>query len=332
MPGGLNGADSLPEAGWRFVFGSGVWAEAFRLHLAAAAGSGCRVMAYYRLLALDIDGTLVGPDQVVPADVVAAVAAAQASGVRVCVATGRSFGESVGIWRQLRLPAPAEPMVLVGGALAAEPESGRTIYQRAIPRELACELADALGEMGCAAMALVDGWRWEVDYVLAETGDLAAASREWFDKMDARVRRVPRLADAEDLPDVLRVSAVAGADEARAAAERLRGIFDGQLNVHAILAPNYGVTVVEAHSVAATKLSALKYVAQGWRVGPGRIAAVGDDINDLSMVRGVGLGVAMPAAPDVLLDAADHVAVDGLAAFIRRFVAGEFDPDDRGTG
>ena len=271
-------------------------------------------MAYYRLLALDIDGTLVGPDQVVPADVMAAVAAAQAGGVRVCVATGRSFGESVGIWRQLGLPAPAEPMILVGGALVAEPDSGRTIYQRAIPRELACELADALGEMGCAAMALVDGWRWGVDYVLAETGDLAAASREWFDKMD-----------------VLRVSAGAEAAEARAAAERLRGIFDGQLNIHAILAPNYGVTIVEAHSVAATKLSALKYVAQGWRVGPGRIAAVGDDINDLSMVRGVGLGVAMPAAPDVLLDAADHVAADGLAAFIRRFVAGEFDPDDRGT-
>ena len=44
------------------------------------------------------------------------------------------------------------------------------------------------------------------------------------------------------------------------------------------------------------------------------------------MVRGVGLGAAMPHAPRALLDAARHVARDGLAPFIRRLAAGEFDP------
>jgi HAD superfamily hydrolase (TIGR01484 family) len=283
-------------------------------------------MAYYRLLALDIDGTLIGPDQIVAPDVVEAVGQAEAAGLRVCLATGRSFNESIGIWRQLRLPATAEPMVLVGGALVAEPQTGRTIYQRSIPREIACRFADALGGLGYAAMALVDRWRHEVDYFLTETGDLAAASRDWFDKMDARVRRLGRLAEMPASPDVLRISAVAGPDEARAVADELGGLFDGGLNVQAICAPNYGVTIVEAHSVEATKLAALKYVAQARRIGPGRIVAVGDDVNDVSMVGGVGLGVAMPSAPPVLLDAADQVASDGLAALIRQLVAGRFDP------
>ncbi|TMI83203.1 MAG: HAD family phosphatase, partial [Bacillati bacterium ANGP1] len=43
----------------------------------------------YRLLALDIDGTLVAGDKVVPPGVVRAIKAAQAGGMRVCLATGR---------------------------------------------------------------------------------------------------------------------------------------------------------------------------------------------------------------------------------------------------
>jgi len=70
-------------------------------------------MAYFRLLALDIDGTLVGPDQVVAPDVVAALAPAAEGGLRICLATGRSYAESVGIWRQLHLPGPGEAMILV---------------------------------------------------------------------------------------------------------------------------------------------------------------------------------------------------------------------------
>ena len=48
-------------------------------------------MTYFKLLALDIDGTLVGADQVVAGEVVEAVAAAGAAGIAVCVATGRTY-------------------------------------------------------------------------------------------------------------------------------------------------------------------------------------------------------------------------------------------------
>ncbi len=283
-------------------------------------------MTQYGLLALDIDGTLVGPDQIVAGDVVEALVAARAGGLRVCLATGRSHAESVGIWRQLRLEPPFEPIILVGGAIVGEPDTGRTLYQRTMPWPVACELADALGELGHVAMVLLDGWRWGVDYLVTQAGDHDAAGRDWFSKMDVRVRRVGRLADAADRPEVLRISAVMQAARARSLAEQLQARFDGRLNVHAILAPNYHVTIVEAHAADANKMTALKYVAQGLRIASRRIAAVGDDINDLPMIRGAGLGVAMLHAPQSLLDAADRVARDGLAAFVRRLAAGRFDP------
>ena len=283
-------------------------------------------MPHYRLLAVDIDGTLIGPDQVVREETIAVVADARRAGLRVCLATGRSYAESVDIWRQLRVEAPAEPMVLVGGAIVAEPETGRTLCQRAIGFQDACEFAAALNDLGYVAMVLVDAWRHGTDYLLTERGDHHAASRDWFSKMSVRVRTVADLAAVPDAPEALRISTVAEPDVARQIAAALKGRFAGRLNVHAILAPNYGVTIVEAHAAAATKLSAVRYVAQGLRIGPGRIAAIGDDINDLPMVRGAGLGAAMPHAPQELLDAADHVAAAGLAAFIRQLAAGELDP------
>ena len=283
-------------------------------------------MTYYRLLALDIDGTLVGPDGLVAPETLDAVAAARAAGVGICVATGRSHAESVGIWRALHLDRPFEPVILVGGAIVAEPDTARTLYQRAIPWPTACEFADALGRAGHVAMALVDRWRHGVDYLVTAGADQDAASRDWFSKMDVRVRRVGRLADGAERQEVLRISAVADPDRARALADELRVPFGEGLTVHAILAPNYGVTIVEAHAAGANKMTALKYVAQQLRVPVRRIAAVGDDINDLPMIRGAALGAAMPEAPKAVRDAADHVAAGGLGAFIRRLVAGEFDP------
>ena len=115
-------------------------------------------------------------------------------------------------------------------------------------------------------------------------------------------------------------------------AEELSSEFAGQLNVHAILAPNYGVTIVEAHAVGADKMTALRYVAQPMRAGAGLIVAVGDDVNDMPMVRGAGLGAAMGSAPEALKAVADVIVGDGsgngragLADFIRRLVAGEYD-------
>lgn len=279
----------------------------------------------YRFLALDVDGTLIGPDNVVTRRTARAVAAAQEAGLRVCLATGRSCAETMPVWKQLPLRAPCEPMVLVGGALVSEPDTGRTLWQRTMDRATAVRFADALNELGHTAMALVDAWRHGVDYYVAAGDDMHVAARDWFSKMDVTVRRVPSLGAAAGLPDLLRISAVVEADAADALAEKLGEQFDGQLNIHAILAPNYAVTIVEAHAATVDKWQAIRYVAQAHRIPPAQIVAVGDDVNDLPAVRRAGLGVAMGGAPDRLKAAADVVAEDSLAAFIEQLIDGAFD-------
>jgi Cof subfamily protein (haloacid dehalogenase superfamily) len=272
----------------------------------------------YRLIALDVDGTLVGPDSLVAPELSLAVRDVAASGVRVVLATGRSYIETVGVWRQLELPPPREPMVLIGGALVAEPDTGRTLYQSAISRELSVEYADALCAEGFSAACIVDAWRHGLDYVLAESADAGDVWQRWFGQMRVNVRRVRSLRELAGGPDVLRINAVVKPEQAAALEERMQSRFGERLNIHSILAPNYGVTVVEAFGLSTSKWQAVRYVAQTTRIGPGQIIAVGDDVNDLPMLAGAGLGVAMPQSPPHVKLAAKQVAENGLAEFLRR--------------
>jgi len=185
---------------------------------------------------------------------------------------------------------------------------------------------------GYVAMALVDGWRHATDYLITDRGDHHAASRDWFSKMNVRVRQVPSLGETDVEMAMLRISTVVDTAQAAPMAAELSRQFEGLLNVQAILAPNYGVTIVEAHAVGADKMTALRYVGQPLLIGAGQMVAVGDDINDLSMVRGAGLGAAMAHAPKALQAVADVIvgtgagdSGNGLAEFIYRLVAGEYD-------
>ena len=277
----------------------------------------------YKMLALDLDGTLLGTDHLVAPETAEAVRAAEAAGLGVCLATGRSYSETRPSWQELGLKGPYQPMVVIGGALISEADTGRTLYHKPIAPAIAVELADALGDAGYSAMAIVDSWRHGVDYYLVECGDVHAAQRDWFSKMNVSVRTVARLGDVADLPSPLRVSAVVPPDKAPALAERLKKRFDGVLNIHPIIAPNYNVTIVEALAAQADKLVALRYVGQAARIAPAQIVAVGDDVNDITMVRGAGFGAAMPDSAAPLAEIADYQITTSLADFLHRLIAGE---------
>ncbi len=271
-----------------------------------------------KLLALDVDGTLITPDQQVPQDVVDAIAAAQAAGLRVCLATGRSIVETTGILQQLPPPAgrKPEPVVTLGGALIVEPCTGRTLYQKPIPCDLASVYADALVEAGHCAMGIVDRWRNGFDYLFVQADDFGQAHRMWFDKMPESVviREVDSFKGLET--DLLRINAVVNHGDSDELEQRMKDKFGESLHIHSIYAPNYDVYVVEAFAVDCNKWTALKYLAQSYRIGPGGVAAVGDDVNDLPMLQEAGTGVAMPTGSQSAKDAADIVAEAGLAAFI----------------
>ncbi|RPI63155.1 MAG: HAD family phosphatase [Planctomycetaceae bacterium] len=275
----------------------------------------------YKLIALDVDGTLVGPDSIVPPELVDAVAQVEQAGICVCLCTGRSFVETLPVWKQLSLGTPCEPMILIGGAMVSEPLTGRTLYQKPIPREFAVEYSEALKAEGYSSSIILDAWRHGLDYIRVEGKDSAIVEARWFSQMNVKVRHVAHLSELPDMPTALRINAVAEPAAGEALAEKLAAQFAGRLNIHSIFAPNYGVTVVEAFCITSSKWAGLMYVAQTRMIPPAEIIAVGDDVNDLPMLRAAGLGVAMPQAKDSVKSAAKAVAEPNLATFLRRIAA-----------
>ena len=84
--------------------------------------------------------------------------------------------------------------------------------------------------------------------------------------------------------------------------------------------PKYRGTMCEILRHDAGKWAAILHLAQLWQIEPEAICAVGDDVNDVPMIRGAGLGVAMGHARPEILAAADLVTgkhdEDGVAMLV----------------
>ena len=80
---------------------------------------------------------------------------------------------------------------------------------------------------------------------------------------------------------------------------------------------------LEVLPLGASKWRALQFLAASYSIPPQRIMAIGDDLNDLAMIRGAGLGVAMANAVEPVREAADWVTADkdhdGVADAIERY-------------
>lgn len=271
------------------------------------------------LIAIDVDGTLVNLDQRVDPEVVRAIAELRSEGIAVCLATGRNLTETLDVWRQLELAGPFEPIISNGGALVCEPDTGRSLFQQPIEAALAGELIEAIGSAGRTAALNVDRWRWGADILAVPGPEYDRVRQCWFDRLDALIVRPIETLGVDSLgaPDILRVNAVLDQAEAGAFITPLREQFADRLTIHAICAPNYGVYFLEAFAVGTDKFSAVRYLAQGRRIPASRIVAIGDDINDIPMLTGAGLGLAMPDAPESVRRVADGLVEPDLASCLR---------------
>ena len=116
------------------------------------------------------------------------------------------------------------------------------------------------------------------------------------------------------------------ADEAslRALRPQIEQTLGPQARSHLLINKNYQGHLLEILHPAVSKWAALRQLAARAGIAPQDILAVGDDENDVEMIRHAGLGVAMGNASEAVQAAADYVtgsnAGDGLVQALDRFV------------
>jgi Cof subfamily protein (haloacid dehalogenase superfamily) len=254
----------------------------------------------YRVVVLDIDGTIVGSDLMLSTRLRTAVDAAQATGATVMIATGRILGSALGFARELKTNGP---LVCYQGAVTADPSTGEVRRHARMDGALAGEALGLLdGGSGHLSMLLND------QIYVAESSDWAVG---YAQRMEQELRVVDSLIDVSDGGPTL-ILAVDDPEATGARAERLTQHFgDRALVTHSL--PHF----CEVASPDAGKLKALEVVLAGLGATPEQVVAFGDGVGDAEMLGWAGLGVAVGDAHPIALKSADTLIpgpdADGVA-------------------
>jgi Cof subfamily protein (haloacid dehalogenase superfamily) len=278
-------------------------------------------VARYQILALDVDGTLLDPDGTLRPRTALAVARAAQAGIRPVLCTGRRYRRALPIAQQLGLDAP---LVCNSGAIIKDPRDHRTLWRADFDAALECDVLELFRTHGRPAVVFTDRGPDDADFIIPAypTGldlfdDYVRQNREHAD-----IDSVWRWSESNPVPDdrhepasrqrdpLFHVCAIGTRVEMlafeRAALERTNG------RVHTFVqrSPRYAGTMCELLRHDASKWTAILHLAKLWKIEPEEICAVGDDVNDIAMIRHAGLGVAMGHAVADVLTAADLITGD----------------------
>lgn len=285
-------------------------------------------MLKYRLLALDLDGTLLDSAGAVPSANIQAIGRAADAGLVTVLCTGRGLKESQSVIDQLNHNSP---LVLANGALVIDPIQRRTLHRAALEPRVALSVIEHLEAGDDAILILLDPCEVQEDYLILRPGRMTDNTRWWFDRVGATYRGVEHI-EEHDLHHALRVGIVGPASHMPGVQAGLVEQFGNGIFVQHFMAVDRDgprdepVHILEVFSDGVSKWSALQWLAQARGIEPGQIVAIGDQINDLEMIRNAGLGIAMANAVPPVLDIAGRVTASndqaGVAGAIDQLLAG----------
>lgn len=257
----------------------------------------------YRLLAIDLDGTLLTPQRIITPRTHAVLRKVVAAGMSLVIATGQTLSVLKAICGDLPLSAT---QIIYNGAMIVDIQTDTILYEQLVPMQ---QIIPTLAMLHDAGLHRVYHTHQHV-YVDQNTPN----ARNWY---------LPPVAPAIEVPDVASlypeacVKLVGVGDPATLREQRqmFERRLTGQLYV-----TQASHELLEFLHPAVSKGSALASLTRMLGLSPEEVVAFGDNHNDIGMLTFAGLGIAMGNAHDEVKAAADYVtlrnAEEGVAAAI----------------
>ncbi|MDD4569220.1 MAG: Cof-type HAD-IIB family hydrolase [Tepidanaerobacteraceae bacterium] len=285
----------------------------------------------FKLIALDVDGTLINSDHILTSRTLRAIKNVKDTGIKITIATGRHYLSAIRMARKIQINAP---LICSDGAIIKDIHSNNTIYHL-LPREIAVDV-----------MKMAQEYNNFNIQVFTKNGKIYAGPsyrRTYF----KRFLSVPLKHSLRGYYNLMRdfvfipvkntgniEGTIEALDDAPAkvvihGSERTEDLKDFTNKIVSKYGNKISITsaienCIDILNGGISKAKGLSILSDKLGIKREEIVTVGDNINDMEMLEYAGLGVAMGNAPDQVKSKADYVTAsnndDGLAKFLEKLL------------
>jgi Cof subfamily protein (haloacid dehalogenase superfamily) len=267
----------------------------------------------YKLLVVDIDGTLLNSRGVVSTEDAEAIANARKAGVIVAVSTGRAAMAARWVLEQLQLDGHH---IFFDGALVYDPITDHEAYAESIGGDLAQEAIDFARQVKIHC-DLYTSSRYYIEH-----DSWAVDIRRSFFRIEPTFRNLDDVCHQER---IIKGTVIVRTSEEKSLAHEFQNKFSGRLSFSWTMTPAYpDVNFINVVSPRVSKGKALEALCAFHQIPLSQVVAIGDGINDVSLLKSAGLAVAMGNCVEELKTVAQVVTHDvdhgGVAEAIKRYL------------
>jgi Cof subfamily protein (haloacid dehalogenase superfamily) len=270
-----------------------------------------------KLLALDIDGTLLDPHKHITSRTHTAIRSAQKAGVIITLATARRYRNTRPIASTLGIDIP---LILCDGALIIEHPQGQVLHTYLLQADIAQQAVDIMVRHHVQPIIHHIFAAIEETWTGPEHLDTTWL-KPYLNAFPQHLKRLPLNTLCAEQPDPLRVVAFASEEKID---EMLPEITALPCTWDAIKRGNYGCAELVVMHQRCTKAHGVQALASLLHIGLEQVMAIGDNTNDCAMLQAAGWGVAMGQATEEVKAYAHTTtasnAEDGVALAIERYI------------
>ncbi|GLV58926.1 pyridoxal phosphatase [Dictyobacter sp. S3.2.2.5] len=268
-----------------------------------------------KMIAIDIDGTLLTPQKQITPRTQDTIRAAQAAGIVVTLATARRYENSKQFADLLGIEIP---LITCDGALILDHPAGVVRHTQLLPAELAQQTVDIL--VAHRLQPIVHHIAGSVEETWSGHAEFDNLGLEGYLREFPRVKRRPHDILCAGQPDPIRVVSFASHEAIVRVAPDVAQL---PCAWNTIERGNYGCAELTVMQHSCSKATGIALLAQHLGIPMAQVMAIGDNNNDREMIEAAGWGVAMGQAPEAVKASANAVTAtnleDGVAVAIERY-------------
>lgn len=265
----------------------------------------------FKVIVLDLDGTLTTSKKEISPATKEALIKAQQSGVRIVLASGRPVFGMVPLAKELELEKYGGFILPFNGGKILDCQSGKIVYELNFPNEFIPKVYKYAKENKLTIISYDD------EQIISENPEDEYVQKESFIN-HAPIKKVDNLSCALP-PTIPKCLILSNPSELEVVEKKMQTEFGQYISVYRS-EPYF----LELLPKGIDKAASLERLAAHLGITSNEMIACGDGLNDLSMIKYAGLGVAMANAQPVVKEAADFITTsndeDGIVLVVEKYI------------